>query len=254
MEVGKKISFLRKNKGMTQKELAEILCVTDKAISRWESGIGNPDLNSLPKIAKIFNVSVDYLLSNTNELPIDESPKENQNVIQKPLKKANKKKLFLILSSILTTLIIVGCAIGIPLSVKAANNGKMYNQAIFYMEEGKYVEAKNIFDSLNYKDSKNKAIVCNGLITLEGAKLSKDQNELSLGVQFIVSCGTDVNVHYDGNGKYIIDNQIRYDDVLNKNNYSFLVPSSSGFSKWVNQSFYYYKSTTFLYLSAVWEN
>ena len=153
---------------MTQKELAEILCVTDKAISRWESGIGNPDLNSLPKIAKIFNVSVDYLLSDTNELPIDESSKENQIVIQKPLKKANKKKLFLMLSSILAILIIVGCAVGIPLSVKAANNGKMYNQAIFYMEEGKYVEAKNIFDSLNYKDSKNKAIVCNGLITLEG--------------------------------------------------------------------------------------
>ncbi len=54
---------LRKDKGITQAKLAELLHLTDKAISKWESGEGNPDIGSLPAIAAIFEVSVDYLLT-----------------------------------------------------------------------------------------------------------------------------------------------------------------------------------------------
>lgn len=249
MEVGKKISLLRKNKGMTQKELADILHVTDKAISRWESGIGNPDLNSLPKIAKIFDVTVDYLLSDSNELP--ENKKSEVVETKKP--KRSKKKLFLFGGiGIVALVIVLGCSIGIPFAVKNQNNKDLYARGINCMESGQYEDAKNIFDNLDYSDSKNKAIVCNGLITLDEAKNTKNASTLALGVQFIVTGGTDVNVHYDGNGKYIIDDQIRYDAVLTKEDFAFLVPSSDGFEKWINKSFYYYKQTTFLYLSAIW--
>ena len=58
-----RLKKLRKDKGITQAKLAELLHLTDKAISKWESGEGNPDIGSLPAIAEIFDVSVDYLLT-----------------------------------------------------------------------------------------------------------------------------------------------------------------------------------------------
>jgi len=62
-----RIKSLRKEKGMTQLELAVKLSITDKAVSKWESGDGNPDISLLPILAKIFDVSIDYLLTGTQE-------------------------------------------------------------------------------------------------------------------------------------------------------------------------------------------
>ena len=60
---GKIIAELRKKKGLTQKQLAAVLGVTDKAVSRWENGYGLPDVSLLPKIAAAFDVTVDELLT-----------------------------------------------------------------------------------------------------------------------------------------------------------------------------------------------
>jgi len=56
------ISSLRKEKGMTQLELAEKMGVTDKAVSKWERDLSFPDINSIPKLAEIFEISVDELM------------------------------------------------------------------------------------------------------------------------------------------------------------------------------------------------
>lgn len=61
--IGKTISILRKEKGMTQIELAVKLGVTDKAISKWESENGIPDIMQFPALASLFGVSIDYLLT-----------------------------------------------------------------------------------------------------------------------------------------------------------------------------------------------
>lgn len=61
-KVGAKIAELRKTNNITQCELAEKLGVTDRAVSKWETGGGYPDIALLPQIADIFNVSIDYLL------------------------------------------------------------------------------------------------------------------------------------------------------------------------------------------------
>ena len=58
-----RIRKLRKEKGFTQLQLAEMLNITDKAVSKWEIGEGNPDIGLLPKISQIFGVTVDYLLT-----------------------------------------------------------------------------------------------------------------------------------------------------------------------------------------------
>lgn len=59
---GKIIADLRKEKGMSQEELADVLFVTRQAISKWESDAGSPGIDNLQRIADYFGVSIDYLL------------------------------------------------------------------------------------------------------------------------------------------------------------------------------------------------
>ena len=60
--LGMMIAELRKEKGMTQLELAGKMGVTDKAVSKWERDLSCPDINSLPNLAEILGVSVDDLM------------------------------------------------------------------------------------------------------------------------------------------------------------------------------------------------
>ena len=60
---GAMIKELRARCGMTQSQLAEKLCVSDKTISKWETGKGYPDITLIEPIAKVFNISVTELLS-----------------------------------------------------------------------------------------------------------------------------------------------------------------------------------------------
>ena len=59
---GSMIAMLRKEKGLTQLELAEQMGVTDKAVSKWERDLSFPDVSALPRLAAIFDMSVDELL------------------------------------------------------------------------------------------------------------------------------------------------------------------------------------------------
>lgn len=65
MELNEKLQLLRKQKGLTQEQLAQALYVSRTAISKWESGRGYPNIDSLKAIARYFSVSVDDLLSET---------------------------------------------------------------------------------------------------------------------------------------------------------------------------------------------
>lgn len=60
--LGGMIASLRREHGMTQAELAAKMNITDKAVSKWERDISCPDINSLPKLAELFGVSVDELM------------------------------------------------------------------------------------------------------------------------------------------------------------------------------------------------
>jgi len=63
MELSEKLQQLRKQNNMTQEQLAEKLFVSRTAISKWESGKGYPNIESLKSISKLFSVSIDDLLS-----------------------------------------------------------------------------------------------------------------------------------------------------------------------------------------------
>lgn len=73
MEFNEKLQELRKNKGLTQEELAESLYVSRTAVSKWESGRGYPNIESLKEISKFFSVSIDELLSGEKLLFIAEN-------------------------------------------------------------------------------------------------------------------------------------------------------------------------------------
>lgn len=61
--MGEIISTLRKERGMTQKELADMLSITDKAVSKWERDLACPDTQTIPKLAEILGISVEELMN-----------------------------------------------------------------------------------------------------------------------------------------------------------------------------------------------
>lgn len=61
--IGATIAHLRKNCKITQTELAERLNISNKTVSRWENGLGFPEITQFPLLAKIFGVTVDYLMT-----------------------------------------------------------------------------------------------------------------------------------------------------------------------------------------------
>ena len=73
IKIGKFISELRKEKKLTQKDLADKLGVTDRAVSKWENGRGMPDISSLKTICEVLDISLNELLSGEK---IDDKDKE----------------------------------------------------------------------------------------------------------------------------------------------------------------------------------
>lgn len=86
MKVVKKMSFaenlrrIRKNQNITQEQMADLLSVSRQAISKWESGLGYPDIEKLPMIAKILNVSLDYLFAERCTMVRPENQNRNSKI------------------------------------------------------------------------------------------------------------------------------------------------------------------------------
>jgi len=89
---GEFISKLRAEKGMTQKQLAETLNVSDKAVSRWETGKGYPDVSSLMALSDFFAVSVNELLSGERMNPEKLVSVADENIIE-TFRKAESNKI-----------------------------------------------------------------------------------------------------------------------------------------------------------------
>ena len=66
LEFNEKLQLLRKQQEMTQEQLAEKLFVSRTAVSKWESGKGYPNIDSLRNLAEVFSVSIDELLSGSD--------------------------------------------------------------------------------------------------------------------------------------------------------------------------------------------
>lgn len=62
MNIAERLQELRKRDGYSQEQLAEMLGISRQAVSKWESGQGNPEIDNVIKLAEIYHVSTDYIL------------------------------------------------------------------------------------------------------------------------------------------------------------------------------------------------
>lgn len=109
IKIGKFISECRKKKGLTQKELAEKINVTDKAISKWETGRGIPDSSIMIDLCKELNITANELLSGEY---LKENYQENAERNLLELNRKNEKKRNTIIFIISITLILLIIAVG----------------------------------------------------------------------------------------------------------------------------------------------
>lgn len=102
-QLGANIVSYRKHYRMTQATLAENLNYSDKAVSKWERGESVPDVQTLVQIAELFEISVNDLLVDPNELPENLSTMERVmgKAVEKTLKRKPDKRIILRLSSVL---------------------------------------------------------------------------------------------------------------------------------------------------------
>lgn len=78
MDFNEKLQHLRVKSGLTQEQLAEKVCVSRVAVAKWESGRGYPNLDSLKMLAKVFNISIDNLLSSEEIIDIADVHAKNK--------------------------------------------------------------------------------------------------------------------------------------------------------------------------------
>ena len=196
-EIGLFISKKRKELNMTQKELANKLDVTDKAVSKWERGLGCPDISILEVLSNILGVSILELLKGRNiegeVIPVVEADDYLKNTINYSKKSLNKKILDLL------TIIIVGITSFIV--IININHIMYLNKEYEYdfsnneiLEDINKIEnnintiknTNNIFDNTDYKNlnellnSYYNKIISNSILKYNGIKKFKlkDLNQL----------------------------------------------------------------------------
>lgn len=114
--IGKLIAELRKEKCMTQKELAEKLNITDRAVSKWERGICCPDISLLEDLSKILDIPIHNLISGKRN-----KEKITEDTITNTIKYANdsiRKKIFRISNNILIGIIIIALTLLVFFNIK----------------------------------------------------------------------------------------------------------------------------------------
>lgn len=115
IKIGNFICELRNKKGLTQEELAKKINVTNKAISRWERGVGLPDISLLEPLSNALDITILELLNGKHLNVNDEVQKNDVNIMLNVLSKKNKRnyRLFIFLTVLMIfilTLVILNFA------------------------------------------------------------------------------------------------------------------------------------------------
>lgn len=108
MTLAEKLIYLRKEKGLSQLKLAEMLDISRQAVSRWEAGTALPSTENLKNLSERYGVPVDYLLNDSYDLPEEVSVDEAEEGVFNPKaqqKKLNTKKYIIVATCILAMII-----------------------------------------------------------------------------------------------------------------------------------------------------
>lgn len=145
---GKFIAKLRKEKNMTQKEMADKFNLTDKAISKWERGLNFPDISMLKPLAEFFDISVLELLNGEKSETENNIDEKVLKILKQVEREKNRKIKKVIILSIIFVIVILGTYIGLSLSKAKLYTYNPIRAVIGYVKVSifneQYVEVANI--------------------------------------------------------------------------------------------------------------
>lgn len=176
--IGAKIAELRKSKNLSQADLAQKLCVSNKTISKWECGNGTPDIEILSKMSKIFDVTIDEMVNSTDKKEINTEKEIKNNEQLSNSKNISKKSLVTILSS--ATLILVLC---------------ISLLCYFFIPRAPMIKGSDLFEI----NQENCTLYC---------AVDNNKSILSLNNQFEVPLTNKWELYYDLNGTREISSKI----------------------------------------------
>lgn len=234
-KIGKFIALLRKEKNMTQNDLAKKLKITDRAISKWENGRGMPDLSLLMPLCETLNISINELLSGERLNKKEYQNKLEENIINtidysnKKIKK--EKRTFKICLSIILIFIIL-LIIMYRIDINRMKNNK---QVLFSTWGYDYTP------SIDLKEEKIELAIMNYLIKEKDNKEKQNDSEKTFAsfkiyLTIEIESGKKYNVYTQvliGN-YYLENNEIKNDSiysipykfVIENNNDEFVVTNS----------------------------
>ncbi len=107
IKIGKFISLKRKEKNITQSELAEKLNITDRAISKWENGVCLPDANNMPDLCKILDITINDLFSGEVVDMKDNEKKLEENLLKMTKIKEQRDKELLLMEIFIGIIVLI---------------------------------------------------------------------------------------------------------------------------------------------------
>ena len=115
LKIGRFVAECRKNKGLTQMQLAEKLGITDKAVSKWERGVSMPDSSIMLELCDILGISVNELLSG-EKIDMENSEQKNEQLLLDMAKEVEKRNKTIwtsmwVLMGICIVGLLAGCAV-----------------------------------------------------------------------------------------------------------------------------------------------
>lgn len=154
VKIGKFIQALRKEKGLTQKDLADQIGVSDKTVSKWECGNGLPDMASMDALCKMLNISINELISGESLPPETYSTKAEENMIR--LLKENETNKHIAKWQLVAGLVMTVVAFGLVLGSSAGFQTNIL---------GAFLDLPSIIFLI---------LVCGALVLLSGARTMVD--------------------------------------------------------------------------------
>lgn len=130
--IGKFILSCRKEKGLTQVQLAEKLNITDRAVSKWETGKSIPDVSIMPELCEILGITVNELFSGERMNSMEDYKKNAEQNMTFLMMTLKQLKIFEIL-----TLILIG--VGIALTISSGFIFGEMNQKILFIVMGAFI-------------------------------------------------------------------------------------------------------------------
>lgn len=185
MRFNEKLTNLRKKEGLSQEELGDKLNVTRQTISKWELGQTTPEMEKLVEISKIFNVSVDSLTTD-NENVVKETIYEQKEQKEEITDKTRSRRLIIII--LIGALLIVGC-IGLS---KLFNTTEEIDKQPTEQQESIWDKFINIFNkNLDIQEQMQEGMKENFEENSKDFKLSLFNNRLEM------YSGTEAGLHVD---------------------------------------------------------